>query len=286
MTSTTSYPSTKRTHTLHRASSQASPVFSISEKTLGQDKLWFGAIRLLWKWDERWIMGLTQAAIRIGRHPAVWNWASREVFRKLGKDDYTKLKAYRSISLLSWVGEVVEEVVAELLSDYGERRGLLIDGPFWSRNWRSAIKAAATKVVRAHAASTHGHITGMLLMDIKAAFPRVAKGRLINLMKVRQMDGDLIRWTESCLLERMVERIVKCNAMETPSGSSGPTALTRVTNSLCDLHLRTDQMGWRVSLSQRAVFWWWSQLCGDWKPCQAVSHDTREMRSEEHRVGK
>jgi hypothetical protein len=32
----------------------------------------------------------------------------------------------------------------------------------------------------------------VLLMDIKAAFPSVAKGRLVNLMKVRQMDGDLI----------------------------------------------------------------------------------------------
>jgi hypothetical protein len=47
-------------------------------------------------------------------------------------------------------------------------------------------------VDRAHAAWTNGHIPGMLLMDIKAAFPRVAKGRLVNLMTVWQMDGDLV----------------------------------------------------------------------------------------------
>jgi len=47
-------------------------------------------------------------------------------------------------------------------------------------------------VDRAHAAWKGGHIAGVLLMDIKAAFPSVAKGRLVNLMKVRQMDGDLI----------------------------------------------------------------------------------------------
>jgi hypothetical protein len=47
-------------------------------------------------------------------------------------------------------------------------------------------------VDRAHAAWTNGHITGLLLMYIKAAFPSMAKGRLVNLMKVRQMDGDLI----------------------------------------------------------------------------------------------
>jgi len=40
-------------------------------------------------------------------------------------------------------------------------------------------------VDRAHAARTNGHITGVLLMHIKAAFPSVAKARLVNLMKVR-----------------------------------------------------------------------------------------------------
>jgi len=69
-------------------------------------------------------------------------------------------------------------------------------------------------VGREHAAWTNGHITGVLLMDIKAAFPSVAKGRLVYLMKVRQMDGDLIRWTESFLSERMVEMIIEGNANE------------------------------------------------------------------------
>jgi hypothetical protein len=51
-------------------------------------------------------------------------------------------------------------------------------------------------------------------MDIEAAFPSVAKGRLVNLIKVRQMDGDLIRWMESFLSERTVEMVIEGNAME------------------------------------------------------------------------
>ena len=51
-------------------------------------------------------------------------------------------------------------------------------------------------------------------MDIKAAFPSVAKGRLVNLMKVRQMDGDLIRWTESFLSASPMEMIIEGNTME------------------------------------------------------------------------
>jgi hypothetical protein len=47
-------------------------------------------------------------------------------------------------------------------------------------------------VDRAHATWKDGHIAGVLLKDIKAAFPIVAKGRLVNLTKVRQMDRDLV----------------------------------------------------------------------------------------------
>jgi hypothetical protein len=51
-------------------------------------------------------------------------------------------------------------------------------------------------------------------MHIKATFPRVAKGRPVNIMKVRQMNGDLIRWTESFVSERAVEMIIESNAIE------------------------------------------------------------------------
>jgi hypothetical protein len=74
---------------------------------------------------------------------------------------------------------------------------------------------------RTHAAWTKGHLTGLLLMDIKAAFPRVAKRRPVNLMKVRQMDGDLIHWTESFLSDRAVEMVIEANAMETHPVEAG-----------------------------------------------------------------
>jgi len=60
-------------------------------------------------------------------------------------------------------------------------------------------------------------------MDVYAAFPSMAKGRLVNLMKVSQMDGDLIRWMESFLLERTVEMIIEGNAMERHPVEAGVT---------------------------------------------------------------
>jgi len=109
-------PPTGSAHTPVTEQAVERALFSQSgEKATGPDKLCFGAIRLLWKWDKERIVRLTKADIRTGRHPSVWKRASGVVISKPGTDDFTQLKAYRSISLLSCVGTVVERVVTELL---------------------------------------------------------------------------------------------------------------------------------------------------------------------------
>jgi hypothetical protein len=72
---------------------------------------------------------------------AVWKNGSSVVIWKPTKDNYMKLKAYRSESLLSCIGHVVEKVVAEVLSQEAKRRGLLSDRQFWSRKPRLVIAA-------------------------------------------------------------------------------------------------------------------------------------------------
>jgi len=223
------------THLTDQAVERA--LYSLSvKKAPGPDKLSFGAIRLLWMWDKERIVRLTRAAIGTGRHPAVWKRASGVVIRMPGKDDYKKLKAYRSILLLSCMGKVVEKVAAELLSEQVKRSGPLSDGQLGSRKGQSAIDAAAIRVDRAHTAWTNGHISGVLLMDIKAAFPSVAKGRLVNLMQVRQMDGDLIRWMESLLSESTVEMVIQGNAMERLPVEAGVPQGSPVSPILCAIN--------------------------------------------------
>jgi len=146
------------------------------KKAPGPERLSFGTILVLWKWDKERIVRLTRAAICKERHPAVYMAAAGMEIRKPGKHDYTNLKANRSISPLSCMGNVVENVAAELLSEEAERTGLLNDSQFGSRKGQSAIDAAAIFVDRAHAAWTNSNITGVLIMDIKAAYPSVANG--------------------------------------------------------------------------------------------------------------
>jgi hypothetical protein len=74
------------------------------------------------------------------------------VIRNTGKEDYTKLKSYRMISLFRWDGKVVDNVVAELLSDKDKKIPLLIDCSFGSRMKWLPIDAAPNMVSRIHSA--------------------------------------------------------------------------------------------------------------------------------------
>jgi len=213
------------------------------------DKLSFGTIRLFWKRDKERIVRLTRAAIRTGRLPAVWKRASGVVIGKPGKDDYTKVNAYRSISLLSCMGNMVEKVAMELLSEEAERMGLLSDGQFGSRSRRSTIDAAAIMVDRSHAAWTNGHITGVLLMDINAAFPNFGKKKTSQLdegqgngRRPYTMDGKLSFGGNGG------DNNPGPHHGQTPSERRGPAGLTCVTEPLRDLHCRTNQVGRRVCI--------------------------------------
>jgi len=193
----------------------------LGRKAPGSDKLSFGAIRLLWKWNRMRLVGLMKAAVQTGRHPAVWKRASRMVIQKPGNENYMKLKSYRTISLLSCMGKVVEKVVAELLSDEAGRGALLSNGQFVSRKKRSAINTAAIMVDIVHAAWMEDNITGVLQINIKAAFPMVAREWLIPGMKAKKIDGDLIRWTESLLSERKVAIVTKGNLIQSDPMEAG-----------------------------------------------------------------
>jgi hypothetical protein len=106
-----------------------------------------------------------------------------------------KLKSYPMISLRNFLGSVVESVVEELVSDEAEKRALLSHGEFGSRQKGLAIDAGSIMVERAHASWRDANITGVLRMDIKAAFSRVVRATLIPAMKANEIDGDLIHWT-------------------------------------------------------------------------------------------
>ena len=105
-------------------------------------------------------------------------------------------------------------MIADLLAEEAERRGLLSDGQYGRRKRRSVVNAAAIVVDRAQVAWREGRIAGILWMDSKADSPSVGRGRLTHTMRGKGMDGDLIRWTASFVTEQRVEIVIEPNVME------------------------------------------------------------------------
>jgi len=73
-------------------------------------------------------------------------------------------------------------------------------------------------------------------MDIKAAFPSVARGRLIHAVKAKKIDGDLIRWTKSFLSERTVEMVIEGNVLQSHPVEAGVPQGSPVSPILFAIH--------------------------------------------------
>jgi len=125
------------------------------------------------------------------------------VIPKPNKPDYGVAKAYRVITLLNCLGKVVEKVEANAIAEECERRRLLHDGQFGCRKRKSAIDSVGRLMKRVAEEWGRGN-TAVLLMDIKGAFPHVAKGNLIKRMEEMGFEADLVRWVESFMEERKV----------------------------------------------------------------------------------
>jgi hypothetical protein len=117
-------------------------VFVISEKKVpGPDSIGSSLICLLWEWYSTRITGLVRMSIRLGAYPKLWKITKGVTIPKLGKDDYSKVKSYRVISLLNCLGEVVEKVVAIMLTDHCEWHGTFYPRQYGCSRNRSAVDA-------------------------------------------------------------------------------------------------------------------------------------------------
>jgi len=82
-----------------------------------------------------------ETSMEEARLPQLWKKASVIPLRKAGKDDYTKTKSYRPISLLQTISEILESVLATRISYLVEEHRLLPRTHFGARKQTSSIDA-------------------------------------------------------------------------------------------------------------------------------------------------
>jgi len=130
------------------------------------------------------------------------------VIPKPGKPDYSKVRAYRVISLLDVTAKLVERTAAHLISDHLERKRGLHDGQFGCRKRRSCVDAVALLMNRTQRAWTEKRVAGTLLMDVKSAFNNVNKAHLGRRMETLGIVLDLIRGAQSFMSDRQVRLVL------------------------------------------------------------------------------
>jgi len=144
----------------------------------------------------------------LGYHPKLWKTAKGVVIPKPGKPDYSKVRAYRVISLLDVISKLVERTAAHLIADHLERKRGLHDGQYGCRKRRSCVDAVAVLINRTQQAWQEKRVAGALFMDVKSAFNNVSKAHLGKRMEALGVEPDLIRWAGSFMSDRQVKLVL------------------------------------------------------------------------------
>ena len=209
-------------HTLITPERVQQALFSQStKKAPGEDRLNFKAYRLLWALDSPRIIALARQCFRLGFHPKTWKTAKGILLKKPGKSDYSQVKAWRVISLLSCLGKVIEKLAAGLIADWCEAQGILHPGQMGSRRGRGAIDAVAYLVQTVHQGWAEKRLTGAAFIDVMGAFDHVDPYKLAEAMEAAGIDNDLIRWTLSFLTGRQVGLIIDSQKADVHPIASG-----------------------------------------------------------------
>jgi len=127
------------------------------------------------------------------------------VIPKLGKPNYSKVRAYQVISLLNVINKLLEWTAAYLIADHLERKRGLHEGQFGCRIRRSRVDAVAIMMNRTQKSWSEGKVAGALLMDVKSALNNVSRIHLGKRMTALGIKPDLIRWMMSFIANRKVK---------------------------------------------------------------------------------
>jgi hypothetical protein len=178
------------------------------KKALGVDRINFRALQLLWSWDSPQIIALAQQCFRLGIYPRTWKTAKGILLQKAQKADYSLVQSYRVISLLNCLSKVVKKIAAEAIAQYCKATQALHQGQMGCQKHWSAIDVVACLIQEVHNGWSEKMLLGALFMDVKGAFNHVDPAQLVKQMGEIGINGDLIYWVTSFLMDRKVQLVI------------------------------------------------------------------------------
>ena len=111
-------------------------------------------------------------------------------------------KNYRPVTILSPVSKILQRLIFEQLYDYFTRNHIFhpnLDGYRKNRSTQTGLIQMYDRWVKAAAA---GQVSGVVLLDLSAAFDLVDPVILIQKLRIYGIDEDMLQWLESYLTGR------------------------------------------------------------------------------------
>ena len=134
------------------------------------------------------------------KFPSGWKYTKIVPLHK--KESTLKPKNYRPVAILSPLSKVLEKVLYEHVYDYFSRNKLFHPSLHGYRKDRSTMTALLSMYDKWVKAARDGQVSGVVLVDLSAAFDLVSPDLLIQKMKIYGFEEDITTWIFSYLTDR------------------------------------------------------------------------------------
>ena len=124
------------------------------------------------------------------------------------KNSRSKPSNYRSVSLLSAVGKVLERIVAKVICQHMSESHLLPDRQFDFRPRHSTSDLLLLLSKNWQDALDEGLNTLVVVLDIVGAYDRVCHAGLVEKLCAKGIQGDLLVLLEDYLRERTLQMVI------------------------------------------------------------------------------
>ena len=130
------------------------------------------------------------------------SWKFSKLIPLYKKGDKLERKNYRPVSILSPISKVLEKIIYEQIYSYFTRNALFHPNLHGYRSNRSTQTALLQMYDRWVRASHEGKLSGVVLLDLSAAFDLVDPELLLKKLKIYGFDDYILQWLESYLSQR------------------------------------------------------------------------------------
>ena len=148
------------------------------------------------------LLALYNACLFLGYWPSQFKDSTTVVIPKPKKTDYSKLKAYRPIVLLSCIGKLMEKVLANRLQFEGAKHNILHPNQFGGTRFHCTEDAGVMLTQHIRAGWREGLHTSCVALDVAQFFPSINHDMLIALLRKQGFSPIYLRFFESYLPNR------------------------------------------------------------------------------------